>query len=122
MLSIARLFAPILFGALLLAAGSAASLAATSHHHHSGASSPAAQVLAADAGEALAASEPDCDRKGSGHCCSCGQVACPMIAFACPEAWQFDAPPKIAFSADAGELLIPHAVLGLLKPPQAAAT
>jgi hypothetical protein len=123
MLSIARLFAAIFFGALLLAASSVVSLANTGNHnhHHSGAEAPAAQIVAADALEQLVAAHADCDREGAGHCCSCGQVACPMIAFACPEALQFDVPLKMAFSVEREQLLSPRDVVGLLKPPQAAA-
>jgi hypothetical protein len=122
MLPLARLFVAVFLGALMMAGNSLASFA-EADHDHSGVATSATQLLDTNAGANFIAAKSNCDRAGQGNCCShsCGQATCSLLAFTGPEAFQFEAPSKMAFSPEPGRLLSPRAVLGLIKPPQVVA-
>lgn len=121
MLTLARLFASLFFGAVLLVGSGTVSMADVAEHHSTFEKSWVDTPAGAQSAELRATNPVDCDGNGGKACCAqtCGSASCPIGAFPVPAAHAFAAPPRVEFSEAHGHLLTQRTLFGLLRPPRA---
>ena len=122
MLTLARLFASLLFGAVLLVGSGIASMADVAGHHLAVEKSWVDAPSDAQLAELRATNPVDCDGKAGKTCCAqtCGSASCPIGAFSLSAAHVFAAPPRVAFSEAQDRLLTQRTRFSLLRPPRSA--
>lgn len=117
MLTIARVFVGLFFGAVLLVGSGV--VAPADGGPPTSVENPMVDTAAiGDSAELRVDSPADCD--GAGVCSErCGSASCPVGAFAVPTAGVFGASPRARFSEARNRLLTQRTLAGLLRPPTA---